>query len=401
MTDGDFLTLPKSGFLVSSDGTRIKCTLCFDARSRWPSVNWPARSPPEWIGVEARSRHRKSAFHTKALEVLESQHPEVQAETEQVESRNLDETLAVQALFDDLDDGLDDDLEMENQDFGASSVGYETDRLGQSQMSMDGSDSDMPSDSESRSSNSDEEGYSDELKNLTSEERQQKSQAHWKARKMDLERGDYYPYDGIVTFLLDVVDNFARQKLSDAQLKGILMVLDAAGVEGVPSLSRFRDIQQSLAKSHGVRQHKIANPGPPTLRVPVDDEPEVTGAKKERKTKDPLYVNDPRDLVALHWANPHVRPHIQKYPTYLGGEGLSKPLKEIWDGGKFDDLPLSSLPPMWEHPINKKHFYVGELATERGGSRAWIPLRWMRNATTGAILTEAIPVKFEIANVRD
>lgn len=70
---------------------------------------------------------------------------------------------------------------------------------------------------------------------------------------MELEKGEYYPYNGIVTFLLDVVDNFARQKLSNLQLKGILMVFKAADVPGVPTLTQFREIQKKLAKNHGVR----------------------------------------------------------------------------------------------------------------------------------------------------
>lgn len=186
------------------------------------------------------------------------------------------------------------------------------------------------------------------------------------------------------------------------------MVLDAAGVAGVPSLSRFRGIQKEMANVHGVRQHRIEDPAPPTLRVPVEDEMSLvedteTGrdGSQSQSRKDPLYVNDPRDIVALHWANAYVRPHIDLYPTYSDAKDVSKPLREIWDGEKFDTLPSSALPPMWEHPQSKKHFYVGEMAAERFFLRAWIPLRWLRQAITNAIITEAVPVRFNTErNVR-
>lgn len=152
-----------------------------------------------------------------------------------------------------------------------------------------------------------------------------------------------------------------------------------------------------------MRQHKIANPSPPTLRVLAEDEPALAeDAEEQHKAKDPLHINDPRDLIALHWANPHVRPHIELYLTFMGNTNATKPLKEIWDSGKFDTLPLSALPPMWEHPASKKHYYVGELATERSEKRAWIPLRWMRDAATGDVFAEATPVRFNTnENVRN
>lgn len=180
------------------------------------------------------------------------------------------------------------------------------------------------------------------------------------------------------------------------------MILNTAGVAGVPSLSKFRGIKKSLQETHGVRQHKIVNSEQPTLRTTAMNESATVEGRESSESPDiakkyPLHINDPRDVIALHWANPQVRPHIQIYPTYRRSDGPahSKAIKEMWDGQKFEDLPSNALPPMFENSLSKKHFYVGELATEGPGGKAWIPLRWMRVAGSNCFVTEAAPVQFD------
>lgn len=57
-------------------------------------------------------------------------------------------------------------------------------------------------------------------------------------------------------FLLDVLDNLPRLRLSDAQLRVILFVMRETGSKDVPSLTTFRRFQQRLRESMAVQTRR-------------------------------------------------------------------------------------------------------------------------------------------------
>lgn len=204
--------------MASSDGMVVKCTLCFDAKKRWPHIDWPARAPQEWIGVGTRPVHRKSAFHKRALQAWEEAQVNSAArqappqQEEPASPRNLDDTVAVKDLFHDVED-MDMDMEQETRaTMSGDDELYDMDDDNAVANDVNNTEYASMLNSETGASVSDiDDEHSEPDFDLTSEERLARIQAEWKARKSILEKGDYYPYDGLVTFLLDVVDTFARQ----------------------------------------------------------------------------------------------------------------------------------------------------------------------------------------------
>ncbi len=61
-------------------------------------------------------------------------------------------------------------------------------------------------------------------------------------------------------FLLDMLDNMPRLRVSDDHLQAFMWVLGEAGVADVPSLSRLRTVQTALTREVGIetRRHKSA-----------------------------------------------------------------------------------------------------------------------------------------------
>ncbi|KAF8994431.1 hypothetical protein BDZ89DRAFT_1150102 [Hymenopellis radicata] len=62
----------------------------------------------------------------------------------------------------------------------------------------------------------------------------------------------WWPYPSKQAFLIDMMDNQPRQRLSDDHLKTVLWVMRESGTPNVPSFSAIRKLQDKLAKGFGL-----------------------------------------------------------------------------------------------------------------------------------------------------
>ncbi|KDQ20410.1 hypothetical protein BOTBODRAFT_183201 [Botryobasidium botryosum FD-172 SS1] len=161
---------------------------------------------------------------------------------------------------------------------------------------------------------------------------------------------DWYPYGSKIMFLLDVLDNLPRLRISGALMRVFLWILRECGVHGVPSLDRLRAAQKEVRKYGGIPTDKYTSP-----------------------RGNMFFMNDPRVLCAQDYANPFVAPHIHHYPEIPKGAA-----SEFWHGRKWrKTMRLDMLTPMWEaRPYY--YYYVNELAQLRSGELV-IPIRWLRS----------------------
>ncbi|KAJ7828992.1 hypothetical protein B0H13DRAFT_1916735 [Mycena leptocephala] len=119
----------------------------------------------------------------------------------------------------------------------------------------------------------------------------------------------WLPYGSRTMFMLDLLDNLPRLRLSDDHLKAIIWVMCECKTPNVPSFSALRKKQESLTRDVGINsQHHTSSLG------------------------NHFYMNHPGKLFALvlisfkfsvkpaltniyqDWANPLVRPFIHVYP---------------------------------------------------------------------------------------
>jgi hypothetical protein len=168
-------------------------------------------------------------------------------------------------------------------------------------------------------------------------------------------------------FMLDLLDNLPRLRLSDDQLKTIIWIMRECKTPDVPSFTALRKKQAQLT-----REVKLQ-----TLRH--------TSAMGNE-----FYMNHPAELLALvsissslvalsdenetqDWANPLVREFIQVYPE------ITNHISEFNQAEKWTkEIDLDDLSPMWADwkRNGDKHFYVKELAQLESG-RFVIPIRWV------------------------
>ncbi|EDQ99232.1 uncharacterized protein LACBIDRAFT_316826 [Laccaria bicolor S238N-H82] len=86
-----------------------------------------------------------------------------------------------------------------------------------------------------------------------------------------------------------------------------------------------------------------------------------------------FYMNHPIDLLALDWANPLVRDHIQVYPE------ICDTISEPWQADKWlKEIPFDELSPMWADwkVTPHRHFYIKEVA-QLANNEFVIPMRWV------------------------
>ncbi|KAF9779424.1 hypothetical protein BJ322DRAFT_1167239 [Thelephora terrestris] len=162
--------------------------------------------------------------------------------------------------------------------------------------------------------------------------------------------GDYWPYPSKTMLVLDILDNMPHLRLSDDHMKTVLWMLEELNVPDTPSFYALRETQKKLAEEMDIqpREHISA-----------------LGQK--------FHAVAPEDLLALDWANPHVRNSMCLYPE------VTSSISESWQAGKWrDEVPLDELSPMWAdwESSPERHFYVNEVACTKAGKYI-LPKRWI------------------------
>ncbi|KAK6984274.1 hypothetical protein R3P38DRAFT_3452691 [Favolaschia claudopus] len=151
-------------------------------------------------------------------------------------------------------------------------------------------------------------------------------------------------------FMLDLLDNLPRLRLSDDQLKTIIWVMRECKTPDVPSFSALRKKQAELTKdvNIGTRHH-------------------VSALGNE------FFMNHPAELLALDFANPLVRKYMHVYPE------VTDRISEFNHAEKWTkEIDHDDLSPMWAGWENSphKHFYIKELAQLKNGEY-FVPTRWV------------------------
>ncbi|KAF5384429.1 hypothetical protein D9615_003465 [Tricholomella constricta] len=163
---------------------------------------------------------------------------------------------------------------------------------------------------------------------------------------------EWAPHGSKTMFMLDLLDNIPRLRLSDDHLRTILWVMRECQTPNVPSFSALRKMQSKLTKQVKIEsRHHTSSLG------------------------NHFFMNHPAKLLALDWGNPLVRSLLRVYPEVEG------PVKEFWQAEKWTrEVDLDELSPMWANwkdpSTLHRHYYVKELAQLENGNFV-IPLRWI------------------------
>ncbi|OBZ67227.1 hypothetical protein A0H81_13040 [Grifola frondosa] len=164
------------------------------------------------------------------------------------------------------------------------------------------------------------------------------------------EKDGWAPHGSKTMFMLDLLDNLPRLRLSDDHLKTIIWVMRECGTPHVPTFHALRKVQKQLTKSTAIStQHHVSALG------------------------NHFHMNRAVELLSLDWANPHVCPLIRMYPD------LNSTVSEFWQAEKWvKEMHWDDLGPMWADFKNAphRHFYIKELAQLSDGHFV-IPLRWV------------------------
>ncbi|KAJ7226230.1 hypothetical protein C8J57DRAFT_1197699 [Mycena rebaudengoi] len=159
---------------------------------------------------------------------------------------------------------------------------------------------------------------------------------------------DWAPHGSKAMFMLDMLDNFPRMRLSDDHMKTVMWVMKELGTPDIPSFYALRKLQEKLRNDVGLKPQHHVSPHQ-------------------------FYMNHPNDLICLDFANLLVRNLIHFYPK------ISSTVSESWQAAKYvDEIDLNELLPMWADwkSAPYRHFYIKELAQCKDGSFI-IPFKWI------------------------
>ncbi|KAK7445751.1 hypothetical protein VKT23_014747 [Stygiomarasmius scandens] len=175
------------------------------------------------------------------------------------------------------------------------------------------------------------------------------------------------PHASKTMFMLDLLDNLPRLRLSDDHLKAIIWAMQECGTPNVPTFNELRKVQSRLTREF-----------------------ELTSRHHQSAMENHFYMNHPASLLALDWANPLVRKHIHVYPE------VSAVVSETFHVAKWlEEVDLDELSPMWanwDSPLERhRHFYVKELAKTAQGVYI-MPLRWV--SIKNVVYADAYSVHF-------
>ncbi|KDN33741.1 hypothetical protein RSAG8_13172, partial [Rhizoctonia solani AG-8 WAC10335] len=175
-------------------------------------------------------------------------------------------------------------------------------------------------------------------------------------------KGSFSPYKNKTIFLLDMLDNIPRHRLSTAHLKLIMWVMEEAGCHNMPTFYELRQTQKHLKALCGIEAHHY---------------------KSSRENS--FDMLDIPQLVGRDVSNPIVAPHLVFYPEDSGDT-----LAESWQAKKWKEaIPLEQLTPMYSN--GGKSYYVNELARLHDGSYV-IPQKWITR--NGVLTADCWPVSW-------
>ncbi|KAF8064464.1 hypothetical protein FPV67DRAFT_1672161 [Lyophyllum atratum] len=173
--------------------------------------------------------------------------------------------------------------------------------------------------------------------------------------------------DPTQVFMLDLIDNLPRLRLSDDHLKAFMWVMRECGTPNVPSFSTLRKIQAALTKDF--------NAGPKRHTSSLGNH---------------FYTNHPAKLLALDYGNPLVCPLIHPYIEVAG------PVTEMLQAAKYDEADFDEHSPMWADWKNlstmHRHYYIKELAQLTDGSFLLL-LRWV--TVNSVVHVQGLEVAFD------
>ncbi|KAJ7861699.1 hypothetical protein B0H14DRAFT_3445171 [Mycena olivaceomarginata] len=154
----------------------------------------------------------------------------------------------------------------------------------------------------------------------------------------------YFPYPNKTIFLLNILDNMPRLRVSSSLMRVFLWMLRELGAKDVPSIP---------------------------CKSPLGNV---------------FFINDPRTIIAQDWANPAVRAQMHVYPEIPEDSVV----REIWHALKWrKNIDLDVLSPMYD--AGTAHYYVNELARLKNGDFV-VPIRWLMYC--GKVHADAFVVSF-------
>ncbi|KAJ7670812.1 hypothetical protein DFH06DRAFT_1320737 [Mycena polygramma] len=187
------------------------------------------------------------------------------------------------------------------------------------------------------------------------------------AQKSSSPNAEWHPYPSRILFLLDILDNLPRLRISSSLMRVFLWILKESGCKDVPSFDGLRRTQKKIRSEIGIPSIPCMSP-----------------------LGNVFFMNDPRAIVAQDWANPTTGRLIHVYPE-IPEDGI---IREIWHAQKWrKTMDLDFLSPMWDGGIS--HYYVNEVSRLKNGTFI-VPIRWVK--FKGKVYCDAFSVAFDEQN---
>ncbi|KAF8166903.1 hypothetical protein K438DRAFT_1616397 [Mycena galopus ATCC 62051] len=165
-------------------------------------------------------------------------------------------------------------------------------------------------------------------------------------------------------FLLDILDNLPRLRISSSLMRVFLWILKEAGCKSVASFDHLRRVHKELLGQCAI--------------------PSIPCKSTQGNV---FFMNDPRAIIVQDWANPTTRRLIQLYPE-IPQDGV---IREIWHAQKWrKNMDLDILSPM--DAAGTTHYYVNEVACLLDDTFV-IPIRWV--IFRGKVWADAFSVTFD------